>query len=131
MRQSDFIKAITKALRDGGMDPVFPRRLSHIDKREGIVVRPMPARSAVEYIDGTREVEQGVRVICKRREAIRAMTAADDALDILDGLRLDVGGTEVTVTCSGDRAFELELNDSDYTVWEARATALYTIRGGE
>lgn len=123
------LKAVGASLTAAGLEPVYLRRLTAIDGQEGVVVRPGTMRVATEYINGSCDVELPVRVIVKRRRASQAMAEAEDAADALDLRVLGVGGTEVTVAAAADRARELELSDSDWSVWEADVTASYRIEG--
>ena len=129
MDTETLLRGVAAALSGAGIEGVALRRLGYLDGREGCVVRPEPARVALQYINGDMEVEQQVRAICKRRSAAAAMADAEDAAAAMDGLA--VAGAEVVaiLTCSGDMCRELELNDQDFTIWEARATARYTKKG--
>lgn len=128
MTTEEILRGVCSALRAEGIEAA-PRRISALDGREGCVVRPMPARVAVQYINGDMEVEQQVRVIVKRRRAADAMAAAEDAACAMDGLAIAGADGEAVLACSGDMCQELELNDQDFTIWEARATARYTKKG--
>lgn len=130
MTTEEILRGVAQALDEAGIEGVFLRRLSYLDGREGCVVRPLPARVSVQYINGDMEVEQQVRVICKRRAASDAMSDAEDAAYVMDGLAVrGEDGGEAVLSCDGDMCQELELNDQDYTIWEARATARYTKKG--
>lgn len=126
MRIQSLLEAMADALEAEGIGPVHLRRLSAIDGCEGVVVRPGAARVSVQYIDGSCEVQLPVRVICKRRDAMLAMAEAEDAADALGMRAIDVDGTSVAVDCDADRARELELSDSDWSVWEAGLLCSYT-----
>ena len=130
MTTEEILKGVARALSEEGIEGVQVRRLSALDGREGCVVRPMPARVTSQYINGDMEVEQQVRVICKRRRAADAMSDAEDAAYAMDGLAVygDDGGMAL-LACDGDMCQELELNDQEFTIWEARATARYTKKG--
>lgn len=133
MRTDDLLRAVRAALVGAGLEPVYLRRLSALDRAPegGAVVRPGALRVTAQYINGSSEVELPIRVIVKRRDASRAMAEAEDAADALSALALDVEGTGVTVSAGADRAQELELSDSDWYVWEADAVASYTIEAKE
>lgn len=128
MTTSEILRAVTKALRAEGIGAQV-MRLSALSKREGCVVRPQPARVVTQYISGDAEVEQQVRAICKRRSAERAMADAEACAGAMDGMVV-VGerGDRAILSCDGDAYQELELNESDFTIWEARATARYMRR---
>ena len=128
MTTEELIRGVCAALGAEGIE-AMPRRISALDGREGCVVRPMPARVSVQYINGDMEVEQQVRVIVKRRKAAEAMSAAEDAACAMDGLVVAGREGDAALSCSGDMCQELELNDQDFTIWEARATARYTKKG--
>ena len=129
MTTEELLRGVARALSEEGVGGVQVRRLSALDGREGCVVRPMPARVATQYINGDAEVEQQVRVICKRRSAADAMSDADAATCAMDGLVVEGADGPALLSCDGDMCQELELNDQDFTTWEARATARYTKRG--
>lgn len=131
MTEADVLRAVRDELKAAGLGPLHMRRLSAIDGREGIVIRPSAPRVSAAYIDGTSEVELPVRVICKRREAVRAMADAEDAADALALVAVKVGGDALTITCGPDMARELELSDADFHIWESTATARYEIRPKE
>lgn len=128
MTTEELLRGVVAALRSAGIDAA-PRRISALDGREGVVVRPMPARVAVQYINGDMEVEQQVRVIVKRRSAVEAMSTAEDAAEAMDGLAVGGAGGAAVLGVSADMCQELELNDQEFTIWEARATARYTRKG--
>lgn len=125
MRTSEIVDAVARALRSEGVDPVYPRRLSALDGREGVVVRTLAPRVAAEYIDGTCDRVQPLQVISKRRKAADAMRDVEDAEDSLFGSSLAVGGVEVTLTRPSDLAQELELNESGWFAWETTVDASY------
>ena len=129
MTTEEILKGVARALSEEGIEGVQVRRLSALDGREGCVVRPMPARVTTQYINGDMEVEQQVRVVCKRRRAADAMSDAEDAAYAMDGLAVYGAEGMALLSCDGDMCQELELNDQDYTIWEARATARYTKKG--
>ena len=129
MTTEEILKGVAQALVEDGIEDVFVCRLSALGKREGCIVRPMPARVTTQYINGDMEVEQQVRVICKRRSAADAMSDAEDAAYAMDGLAVYGEEGMALLSCDGDMCQELELNDQDFTIWEARATARYTKKG--
>jgi len=128
MRVPDILRAVRDELRSAGLGPLYMRRLGALDGREGIVIRPGAARVLSRYIDGSADMEMPVRVICKRREAVRAMADAEDAADALSLAVVTAGGETAVITCEAERARELELSDAEYSVWEATATARYEIK---
>lgn len=133
MRIPDLLKAIRAELIRNGIEPVYLRRLSALDGREGIVVKPGTLRVLAAYINGSSDVELPVRIIVKRRSAARAMADAEDAADAADALNLLTldAGEPVTIQCDSDRAKELELSDADWSIWEADASATYHIEPKE
>lgn len=123
------VEAVGGVLTASGLSPVYLRRLSAVDGQEGVVVRPGTLRADVTYIDGSADVSLPLRVVVKRRSASRAMADAEDAAGTLDGLALEDGGTGVMLSAGADRARELELSDSDWSVWEADVTASWHTEG--
>lgn len=131
MRQQALLEAIAAVIEGEGISPVYLRRLSSVDGREGIVVRPGPARVRAEYINGAMDVELPVRIICKRRGGAAAMADAEDVAQALTYVPLTVDGVSVEVVCGDERTRELELSDADWHVWEADATAIYRTEAKE
>ena len=129
MTSEELLRGVASALEAAGVGNVTARRLSALDGAEGCAVRLLAARVATLYINGDAEVEQQVRAICKRRRALDAMADAEAAADAMDGLVVEAPGGPAVLSCDGDAYQELELNDQEYTVWEARATARYTRKG--
>lgn len=127
MRVEDILRAVRGELDAAGLGPLYMRRLSAVDGREGIVIKPGTVRIRNQYIDGSADAELPVRVICKRREALRAMADAEDAADALSLATADIDGRTAVITCDEDRVRELELSDAEYHVWEAVAVVQYEI----
>lgn len=118
------VSAVADAVEAAGVAPVFERRMGALDGREGAVVRIGPQGVVTQYINGQADVSQPVRVLCKRRDASDAMADAERAWDALYGLRVDAGGADVAVRVTGTPT-ELSVDDSEYSIWEVDATALY------
>lgn len=129
MVTQDLLKATRQLLVDEGMEPVLVRRLSELDKREGLCIRTNVARARNIFIDGSRDMELPLRIVCKYRSAAEAMSVAEDVVGLLDGTLLKVGSSVVVFGCDGDATQELELNDSGFYAWEADVTAYYTQKG--
>ena len=125
MTTEEILRGVAGALADAGISGVVLKRLSALDGAEGCVVRPQTSRVVAQYINGAADVEMQVRAVCKRRRAVDAMADAETAADVMDGLVIRGESGAAVLACSGDVCSELELNDNDYTIWEARATALY------
>lgn len=133
MRTEDIVRAAAREVAAAGIEPVFARRLSALDRAPegGAVVRPGPLRVIAAYINGASDVELPVRVIVKRRSAARAMAEAEDAADALSLVRVEGEDGEAVITCDAERAQELELSDADWSVWEADAVASFRIQPRE
>lgn len=125
MGVEDVTAAVIGVLEGAGLAPVYARRLSRMDGREGLVVRPGSVRTARRYIDGSREAVLPVRVICKRRSAADAMGDAEAATDALDGATVVVDGNAAAVEASDETVQELEYSDADWSVWMATANVYY------
>jgi len=122
---SAIVAAVADVIEGAGIAPVFERRMEAIDGQEGAVVRTGVQTTATLYIDGQAAVTVPVRVLCKRRSATQAMADAEKAWDAMDGMSLDVSGIPVSMEPSGV-PFELSMDESGFSVWEADATAAYT-----
>lgn len=122
--ESAIVSACADALEAAGIAPVYERRLSAVDGSEGVVVRIGPQGVLTQYIDGRAEVRQPLRVLCKRKAASKAMSDAEGAWDAMDGLVVSAGGVTACIEASGT-PFELSIDDSAYSIWEADATASY------
>lgn len=122
------VSAAADAVEAAGVTPVYERRMGALDGREGAVVRIGPQGVVTQYINGQADVEQPVRVLCKRRGVTEAMADAEKVWDALDGLRVTAGATEVTVTATRT-PMELSMDDSGYSIWEVDATARYRTDG--
>lgn len=122
---SAIVAAVADVIEGAGISPVFERRMEAIDGQEGAVVRTGVQTTATLYIDGQADVTVPVRVLCKRRSATQAMADAEKAWDAMDGMSLDVSGIPVSIEPAGV-PFELSMDESGFSVWEADATAAYT-----
>lgn len=125
----DLLKVVRQELVDSGLPNVLIRRLSELDKREGVCIRTGVARVRNAYIDGSKDMELPLRIVCKRRSAAEALGNAEDVIDALDGVAFTIGTDVVVMACDGDATQEIELNDSGYYAWEADVTAYYTQKG--
>jgi hypothetical protein len=122
---SAIVSAVADVVEGAGVSPVYERRLQAIDGQEGAVVRTGAQTTAALYIDGQADVRVPVRVLCKRRSATQAMTDAEKAWDAMDGMSLAVSGIPISIEPSGV-PFELSIDESGFSVWEADAAAAYT-----
>ncbi len=119
------VSCVCDVLEAAGLSPVYERRMEAVDGSEGIVVRPGTQVTTTEYIDGRCEVSQAVRMLVKRRSAVKAMRDAEAAWDAVSGIVMDVSGTSVEMV-PGSVPYELTFDDGSYSVWETTATARYT-----
>lgn len=129
MNTNDFLLSVRKVLTDAGKQNVLIRRLSELDKREGVCVRSSTERVCNAYIDGSSDMELPLRIFCKRRAASDALTDAEDIADILDGMVLLVGSEVVVIERGESTTQEVELNDSGFYTWEVNMTCYYTEKG--
>ena len=125
---ADVVRAACAALEAAGLSPVYPRRMSAVDRSEGVVVRATPTVVRAEYIDGTVDLSCTLTAWCKFRGVERAMGAAEDAMEALWGVSLDAGGTTVALSQMGSGPSESELTDSGFSVWAISARADWTER---
>lgn len=125
---ADVVRAACAALEAAGLSPVYPRRMSAVDRSEGVVVRATPTVVRAEYIDGTVDLSCTLTAWCKFRGVERAMGAAEDAMEALWGSVLDAGGTPVALSQMGSGPSESELTDSGFSVWAISARADWTER---
>lgn len=125
---ADVVRAACEALEAAGLSPVYPRRMSAVDRAEGVVVRATPTVVRAEYIDGTVDLSCTLTAWCKFRGEERAMGAAEDAMEALWGSMLDAGGVAVAISQMGSGPGESELTGDGFYVWSVSARADWTER---
>lgn len=125
---ADVVAAACAALEAAGLSPVYPRRMSAVDRSEGVVVRATPTVVRAEYIDGTVDLSCTLTAWCKFRGEERAMGAAEDAMEALWGSVLDAGGAAVSLSQMGSGPGESELSGDGFYVWAVSARADWTER---
>lgn len=122
------IDVAEKRIRDAGFGKTYFRRLDSSAKREGIVIRVLPATTLGRYFDGSRDVRYYFQIIVKRRSEERAMNECDAIADLLEraDLSSEDGSYSVTSCVVDSEPQELELNESNMYAWKVVLMASIT-----
>lgn len=126
----DLLDAAEARIREAGHGTTYFRRLDSSAKREGIVIRRLPATVTGRYFDGRKDVRYYFQVIVKRRSEEQAMEECEAIADLLEAADLSsASGSYAITSCVVDsEPQELELNEANMHAWKTVLMASITTR---
>lgn len=124
----DLVDAVEKAIRDAGYGDTYFRRLDSATRREGIVIRRLPATVTGRYYDGRKDVRYYVQIVVKLRSEERAMGECEAIADLLEhaDLSSEAGTYDITSCTVDTEPQELELNEANMHAWKTVIAASIT-----
>lgn len=128
----DLLDVAEKRIREAGYRFTYFRRLDSAAKREGIIIRRLPATVTGRYYDGRKDVRYYFQVIVKRRSEERAMIECESIADLMEIVDLSSANGSYSITsCVVDaEPQELELNESNMYAWKTVLMASITTTKG-
>lgn len=125
----DVTKSAKVLLKSKGIEAGV-RRLDSLEKKEGVIIRPLPYTTTGTHFDRTREISYLFQVVVKRRSELQAIGEISDIEGMLDGAYLSsLNGSYEGGACEVyTDPQELELNESGFSVYEVRFRVLITKR---
>lgn len=124
----DLVDVAEKRIEEAGYGDTYFRRLDSAAKREGIVIRRLPATVTGRYYDGRKDVRYYVQIIIKRRSEEQAMDECEAIANLLEhsDLSSDNGSYTITSCIVDSEPQELELNEANMHAWKTVLAASIT-----
>jgi len=127
---TDLAFRIRDYLKQSGYTNVHSRRLNVSDKKEGIIVRPLPLTQTHRYFDGSFRADDLVSVMVKSFSEEEAATTCQSIVDTLSGAHIASNNGSYVMEPTGLEVYsfpqELELTDEKMFIYEARLSAPIT-----
>lgn len=124
----DLMDVMEERIKTAGYGETYFRRLDSAAKREGIVIRRLPATVTGRYYDRRKDVRYYVQIVVKRRNEELAMGECEAIADLLESADLtsENGSYSITSCVVDSEPQELELNEANMHAWKTVFVATMT-----